>query len=162
MDNRNSKPRIYLDTSVPSHLYDTDAPAQTIDTWRLWTTIKTGDYDAFISPTVIDELEATLQPKRSLIINEINLAGIETLKISNDVTRLANNYIKAGILGNKHYNDCMHMAFASIYKCDALISWNFRHLVKIKTIDGAQAVNANNQYGKIVIVSPAILLERTI
>jgi phage terminase large subunit-like protein len=59
-----------------------------------------------------------------------------------------------------HYNDCMHMAYASVYICDVLVSWNFRHLVKARTMDGVRVVNENNRYGEIVIVSPAILLDK--
>jgi predicted nucleic acid-binding protein len=159
MNNQNSKPKIYLDTSVPSHLYATEAPRQMADTWRLWAAIRAGEYDTFISTTVTDELEAAPKLKQDLIFNEINIAKIKILMPSNKVKQLAAEYIKAGILSDKHYDDCMHIAFASIHGCEVLVSWNFRHLVKTKTMDGTKVVNKNNQCEEIVIVSPAILLE---
>jgi hypothetical protein len=59
MSDQPSKPRIYLDTSAPSHLFAPDVPMQMADTWRLWADIRANEYDAFISAMVADELEAT-------------------------------------------------------------------------------------------------------
>jgi predicted nucleic acid-binding protein len=160
MSDQSSKPRIYLDTLVISLLYAPEAPLRMADTWQLWAAIRAGEYDVFISTTVTDELEAAPEPKQSQMLNEIRLAGIVTLKISDDVRRLAAEYVQAGILNAKHYNDCEHIAVALAHGCGALVSWNFSHLVKARTIDGANAVNKNNQYGEIAIVTPAILLER--
>jgi hypothetical protein len=131
-----------------------------VDTWRLWAAIRADEYDAFISPAVMDELKTAPEPKQTLIINEINLTRITTLNVSDEITRLAIEYVKAGILSAKHYDDCKHMAFASIHGCDTLVSWNFRHLVKAKTMSRAQAVNADNQCRSIAIMSPAMLLGR--
>jgi hypothetical protein len=89
----------------------------------------------------------------------MNNAKIKTLGGSDEIDRLAAEYVRQGILSAKNYNDCLHLAFASIGKCDALVSWNFRHLVSAITLNGARIANANNQYGEIAIVSPAILLD---
>jgi predicted nucleic acid-binding protein len=56
------KPRIYLDTSVISHLDAPDVPDKETDTRRLWEDIKTGKYEVVISDLTIVELEETPEP----------------------------------------------------------------------------------------------------
>jgi hypothetical protein len=50
-------------------------------------------------------------------------------------------------------------AFAVVYNCDIIISWNFKHLVNYKTINKVKIVNAINHYKEISIMPPSMLLE---
>lgn len=34
----------------------------------------------------------------------------------------------------------LHIAIAILNKCDVIISWNFKHLVNIKTVRGTRAI----------------------
>ena len=56
------KPRIYLDTSVISHLDAPDTPDKQADTHKLWELIKAGEYDVYISPVVMIELDVCAEP----------------------------------------------------------------------------------------------------
>jgi predicted nucleic acid-binding protein len=160
MNDQGSRPKIYLDTSVPSHLFDTDALLQTVDTWRLWAAIRGGEYDACISSAVMDELKKTPEPKLRRIIREIGAAGIEELSISDEVIRLTEEYIGAGVLGGAHRLDCLHIAFATISGCGTLVSWNFQHLAKAGTTSKVAPVNTQNKYSAVAIESPATLVAR--
>jgi hypothetical protein len=153
-------PKIYLDPSVPSNLYDFDELLQTVDTWRLWAAIRGREYDACISSVVMEELRKAPEPKQERIIREIDAAGIEKLGMSDKVIHLAEEYIKTGVFGEKHRIDCLHIAFATASGCGTLVSWNFQHLTKAATMDRAALVNAQNNYGAIAIESPAILMGR--
>jgi predicted nucleic acid-binding protein len=84
--------------------------------------------------------------------------AIETLPESEAAEQLAAKYIEDGVLSQNHYNDCLHLAYATVYECDALVSWNFKHLVRASTVKGARTVNSTNRYGEIGIVSPATLI----
>jgi predicted nucleic acid-binding protein len=59
------KLKIYLDTSVISHLDAPDVPDKMADTLKLWEYIKAGVYDVVISDVVTDELAKCAEPKRS-------------------------------------------------------------------------------------------------
>ena len=50
------KLKIYLDTSVISHLDHPDAPDKMADTLKLWSAIRRGQFDAVISDTTRIEL----------------------------------------------------------------------------------------------------------
>jgi predicted nucleic acid-binding protein len=153
-------PKIYLDTSVPSHLFDTEPEQRTVDTWRLWAAITAGKYEACVSPKVLKEIQETREPKRTKILKEIQAAGIKNLKKAPSVWRLANEYIRAGVLTNSNHADCIHMAYATVHKCDILVSWNFQHLVKTETTDRTKVVNKQTKHSEILILSPTMLIER--
>ena len=46
----------------------------------------------------------------------------------------------------KSRDDALHIACAVIGKCDMLLSWNFKHLVRVKTNEGVRIVSAKLGY----------------
>jgi hypothetical protein len=45
-----------------------------------------------------------------------------------------NKYLERKILGPKFLNDMLHIALATIANVDVLVSWNFRHIVRLDKI----------------------------
>jgi len=77
---------------------------------------------------------------------------------SDEVLELAAKYLEAKILRQKSFDDCQHIAYSCVYNCDILVSWNFKHMVNIKTISGVKSVNALAGYREIPIYTPTILI----
>ena len=153
------KLKLYLDTSIISHLFANDAPEKMEDTNRFWEEVVKGKYEIYISPVVMDELENCHEPKRSLMFNELNRVQLHILDRTDEVSVLAREYIAGGVLSEKSFADCLHIAFAVVYDCDIIVSWNFKHLVNFQTINKVKVVNAINHYREIGIMPPAMLLE---
>ncbi|MCL2048884.1 MAG: type II toxin-antitoxin system VapC family toxin [Defluviitaleaceae bacterium] len=152
------KLKIYLDTSIVSHL---DAPERADwqdDTHRLWSAIQAEEYEVFLSPVVMAEIDGCTEPKLSRLLNYLQKIQYTELKKTGEVTELAKKYLEAGILGKKSFDDCQHIAYACVYNCDMLVSWNFKHLVNIKTISGVKGVNALAGYREMPIYTPTILI----
>ena len=152
------KLKIYLDTSVISYLKQDDAPDKMNDTSKFWGEIKQGKYDVYISNITLEEVGRCYEPKREIMFNYLNEIEFNTLEITHEVEFLANEIIKQGILTRKSFDDCMHIAIAVISECDIIASWNFKHIVNIKTINGVRAINLLNGYRAIDIYSPNVLL----
>jgi len=153
------KQKIYLDTSVVSHLDQTDAPDKMSDTLALWEEIKLGFYDACISSVVVDEIMKNREPKQSILLGYIADIECTVLEVNETVDILARKFIEHGILKEKSIDDCYHIAFAMSYGCDAIVSWNFKHIFNIKTIRGVKIVSGVTGYPEIAIYSPTILTE---
>ncbi len=153
------KLKLYLDTSVISHLFADDTPDKMVDTNRMWEDCIAGKYDIYISPVVASEVDNCFEPKRSWMLEKMDEIQFDILKKTDEITDLANEYIKGGVLKEKSFDDCLHIAFAAVYNCDVIVSWNFKHLVNYKTINKVRIVNAINQYKEISIVSPTMLVE---
>jgi predicted nucleic acid-binding protein len=150
--------KVYLDTSVISHLDAPDALEKQEDTRRLWQDIQAGKYEVFISPVVIGEVMDCSEPKRSVLLEYLGAIQHTELKKTDEVLELANQYLDAKILKKKSFDDCQHIAYACVYNCDMLVSWNFKHMVNVKTISGVKAANALAGYREMPIYTPTILI----
>jgi predicted nucleic acid-binding protein len=150
--------KIYLDTSVISHLDAPDVPDKEADTKRLWESIKAGEYEVCISPVVMAEIDNCAEPKRSFMREQLRLVRYTLLPQTDEVTDLAERYIAADILRARNLNDCQHVAYACVNACDLVLSWNFNHLVNVKTMNGVKAVNALAGYKEMPIYSPSMLI----
>lgn len=53
--------------------------------------------------------------------------------------------------------DAVHIAIATVNSMDILVSWNFRHIVNLKTKREINAINLLNGYGHLEIVEPSML-----
>jgi len=67
--------------------------------------------------------------------------------------------VDLNILRKKSILDCQHIANALISGCDAIVSWNFRHIVNHKTMMGVKAISALEGYTDLLIYSPPVLIE---
>ena len=68
-------------------------------------------------------------------------------------------YIKYGALTKKSEGDALHIAYASHYNMDLLLSWNFKHMVDFVRQQKFNAVNLKMGYNCIRIMSPQRALE---
>jgi len=130
-----------------------------MDTNVLWNDFISSKYELFISPVVMDEIDKCSEPRRSQMIQKLSELQIQILAKMDHVENLAREYIKGNVLKEKNFDDCLHIAFAVVYNCDIIVSWNFKHLVNYKTINKTKIVNAVNHYREISIVSPTMLIE---
>ena len=153
------KLKVYLDTSVISHLEQEDVPEKMAETRKLWEMFRNGEYDVYVSPVTLAELVRCEEPKRSKLFGYLDEIHYTRLPASEDVSDVAQKIIDMGILTAKSINDCQHIAAALVGGCDCIASWNFKHLVNIRTIHGVRAIANLEGYPMIDIVSPSVLLK---
>jgi len=153
------KPKIYLDTSVISHLDAPETPDKQADTLQLWEEIKAGLYDVYISDIVIEEFEKNPENKKERLTNYLAEIEYNHISITEDIRKYAGELNRLEILSDKHIADCLHIGSAVTYDCDMLLSWNFKHMVKVKTINGVKSVNSLLGYKEMGIYTPNMLIE---
>ena len=153
------KLKIYLDTTVVSYLDQPERGEQHADSHRLWERVKAGEFDAFISPVAVEEIGRCSEPKRSILMEYLRSNLCTMLQENDEVAELAATYIEAEILREKSFDDCQHIAYACVYNCDIIVSWNFMHIVNHRTISGVKSVNALAGYREMLIYSPTMLIE---
>lgn len=146
--------RIYIDTSIINGLYAQDATIKD-ETIRFFKNVQILDYNLYASEATIEEIEHTPQEsKKTLLKNAIEEYHIEILPIVEEARWLADRYVKAKIIPQKYFPDALHIAIATIYNIPVLVSWNFEHMVKIKTKLGVNRINSQQGYPIIEISSP--------
>jgi len=154
------KLKLYLDTSAIGYLDEKTSPREMNEMHQLWEFIKRGKYEASISPVVIDELMANSNTeKRDILLGYLKQIEFNIIDITEEVRATAKSVVQNGVLSDKNYNDCLHIACAISNGCDCLVSFNFKHLVNIKTIKGARAISNLRGYGNIDIVSAITLIQ---
>ncbi|MDL2263281.1 PIN domain-containing protein [Synergistaceae bacterium OttesenSCG-928-I11] len=152
------KLRIYLDTSVISYLDQQDAPERMAETRQLWEQIKAGKYDVVISRVTVGEIEDCKEGKRNALAGFLKEIDCTIVPVDDKTIEIASRFLALGILREKSFDDCQHIAAAIISDCDAIVSWNFKHIVNHKTMMGVKAVAALEGYGDLLIYSPSPLL----
>lgn len=152
------KLKIYLDTSVISHLFADDVPEKMADTLALWEDLKAGKYVVVLSNVTIAELNKCGEPKKAAMFSCINEIPYEVVDETADSLALAEDYLKFGVLREKSRDDCRHIAVATLAGCQYIVSWNFKHFVNIKTVNKVQAVNKMAGYPEVSIVPPSMML----
>ena len=154
-----NKLKVYLDTSVISHLYQEDVPEKMTDTRQLWEMFREEKYDVYLSTVTLEEIEGCPEPKRSQLFDCLEQINYTLVQINSNVAEIAEHIIEMGILTKKSYDDCQHIGAAIISECDCIISWNFKHIVNIKTIRGIRAITNLKGHKPIEILNPSVLLE---
>ena len=153
------KLKVYLDTSVISYPSQEDAPERMNDTLELWKDFVNGKYDIYLSQVTLDEIEKCSESKRNKLYDYLSDIEYTKLEINAEIVELAQKIIDMGILRPKSFDDYQHIAAAVVNACDCIISWNFKHIVNIKTIRGVRAITNLEGYKGIDIINPSVLLE---
>ena len=144
------KIKIYLDTTIVSALFDIRTPERMSQTHQFWEQIN--NYDVYISDLVLDEIKGAIQPLQDKMLEKV--AGFTSLSVTDDVTYLSEMYIQNQIFPEKYTDDALHTSLSSVNGIGILLSWNFAHLVKLKTRRMVNLINAIHNYNPIEIISP--------
>ena len=122
--------RIYLDTSVLGGCFDSE-----FELWsnRLLKALRQREYIAVLSSVTAAEVEQAPEQVKQVHADLIK-GGAELLMVSQEALDLLGKYRSKEILGTKFQNDMLHIALATIADADVLVSWNFRHIVRLDKI----------------------------
>jgi len=77
---------------------------------------------------------------------------------SDEADALAQAYLDRGIVGPGSRADALHVALATVGGADAIVSWNFKHVVNLGKIRMFNAVNLEQGYSLTEIRIPKEVL----
>jgi len=122
--------KIYIETTIPSYLAaspgrDLLAAAHQQIT-RDWWESRRMQFDLYASELVLTEVRMgdSQAASRRLEI----MSGIPLLPVSSEILELAEHLIAEGAIPRKAARDAGHIAFATVYGCEYLLTWNCRHI----------------------------------
>ena len=146
--------RVFADTSVFGGCLDEEFRGASSSFFEQ---AKAGIIQLCTSALVEAELEPAPADVRGLFADVLPFA--EFLEISDTALDLQQAYLSAGILSPKWASDALHVALASVARAEAIVSWNFKHLVQLRRIRGFHAVNVLRGYPLIEIRSPLEVID---
>ncbi len=148
-------PKIYLETTIFNYNFADDTPEKKLENLKLFEDIKNSIFEPYTSTIAVDELLKASEPKRENMMKLISQYNITVLPATEEISELAQEYVNSGIIPEKYIDDARHIACATIYNLDIIVSWNFKHIVKRKTKIMTEQVNLIQGYKNIEIYSPA-------
>ena len=149
-----SKQKIYIDTSVWNVALETNREHSKITNEFLNSFFLNKSCTFVISELVEAEVSAAYDLRKQELLRLLNKFKPEVVLLNNQAIYLANKYIQQNLIPKKFTDDAIHIAIASVYHCNFLASWNFKHIVRAKVIQGVHIINLNEGYGLLEIVSP--------
>ena len=141
---------VYLDTSVLGGCFDPEFAPWSVG---LLEDVRARRYRPMISDVLIGEVRHAPEPVRGVLAE---LRGLDPVIVAStaEVLALAAAYEAHGVLGPRYRADLLHIALATVGGADVLVSWNFRHIVRLDKIRLFNAVNAEQGYRSLAIHSP--------
>jgi predicted nucleic acid-binding protein len=142
---------VYLDTSVASAYFDRRDRARMLTTREFWRRLE--GYEVLISDLVIGEIRQIPDENRRRTVEDL-LREFALVVIDEEVRALADRYLRVGIFGSTSSADALHVAAGTVAGADVIVSWNFQHMVKVRTVQRVSAANLDLGYRGIDIRSP--------
>lgn len=149
--------KLYIETSVWNQLEHDDRPDWKETAERFMETLKKGIYEPYISYVVVREIEATKDEDRRLrLVEHINSVSPVILEADEEVEALTEMYMSSEFVNTdsiRIYNDCSHVAVATVNGIRHIVSYNCKHLVNDRRIDGFNGINFKNGYDNVVDIT---------
>ena len=144
------KIRVYVDTSVFGGVLDKEFSEAS---QRFFRQVAKENYVVLLSGETLRELVGAPEAVREVWRN-LDPNSIEEIEINIEVEQLAKAYVETGVLQMASLSDALHVAAATVFGADLILSWNFKHIVNFNRIRGFNGVNVHMGYRSMSIMSP--------
>ena len=142
--------RAYIDNSVISGTQDEEFADASL---RFFQLVRRGEFLVLVSPVTFRELGRAPGTVREFW-GSVPPDCVEEVPVNVEVDALAEQYVRAGVLGRASTEDALHVAAATVAGADLILSWNFGDIVNFNRITGFNGVNVMNGYRSMTILSP--------
>jgi len=146
---------VYIETSIPSFYYTlrTDPESIARKHWtRRWWKEYSKKCTLTTSVAVIDELRQGIGKKTEERIALLD--NMDILPITNEVIEIAQIYIDKLVMPKDPQGDALHLAIASFYKVDSLLTWNCKHLANANKFNHIRRVNFEIDLTTPILATP--------
>ncbi len=147
------KKSVYFDTTIPSYYFDERESIKfQSQITQKWLQEEAKKYQIFISEITLNELRSGNYPKKEKVL-EFALK-FEILPNEDEIIKIADIYIQNYLMPKDYEGDAMHLAFASYYKIDFLLTWNCNHLANANKIQHIRILNTRLNLSVPEIITP--------
>ena len=154
------KRSIYLDSTIPSYLFDERESIKTyIEVTRKWWEEERGNFELYISEESIIELSSGDYPNKQKLMGCVS--EIQVLLPDARIFEIAQVYLDNYLMPRSLTGDAIHLAYASYYKIDFLLTWNCNHLANANKKQHIRIINARLNLLTPEIITPLELFTET-
>jgi hypothetical protein len=98
------------------------------------------------------EIDRNKEPKRNTLKKFLSQIDYKEIMITEEIANVANKLIENGTLTPKSFDDCLHIACSLVYDYTCIVSWTFKHIVNMRTVNGVKLVAAQTGYGLVTMI----------
>lgn len=147
------KEKVYLDSTIPSYYFDDrQALGAFSEVTRKWWSEMSGYYELYISDAVLQELNNGNYPRKDEIIRLVST--IPLLPLARDLEQVVEFYISNYVMPRSLVGDALHLAYASYFDIQYLLTWNCNHLANANKRKHIRVINARLGLSTPEIVTP--------
>jgi hypothetical protein len=117
-----------------------------------------GRFQLVLSEVTGDELSGAPLKVRQ-VLQGLPAAAVEQVDVTPECRVLQAAYLRAGVVSRKSESDALHIACATVWQVDLVVSWNFKHIVRFDRIAGFEGVNTLRGYRSPRIYSPLEVID---
>lgn len=147
---------VYIETTIPSffHTARKDTLSLARQRWtREWWDEIAPSFKLHSSDAVLAELQrGTLENLKKRRIELI--AGLNLLEVSDAVMEIATIYMDRLVMPRDGAGDALHLALASFYSLDVLLTWNCKHLANPNKFGHIAQINAEVGLSMPLLTTP--------
>ncbi len=155
------KPRVYLETTIPSYLVARPSRDLVVaahqQLTRDWWDSRRSQFEIFVSAAVMDECSSGDPSPASQRIELVK--DLPILAITDGVVALADQLMQIGPLPANARFDAVHIATAACHGMDFLLTWNCKHIANAAMIPKFDEVCRMAGFRLPTICTPEFLLE---
>jgi predicted nucleic acid-binding protein len=154
------KAKVYIETTIPSYLVARRSRDPIVaahqQLTRNWWEFRRSAFHLYVSESVLEEAaagDATLARERVTL-----LANIPVLAMTSTIIEVAEGLVAAGTIPRKAAVDALHIAVATAYGCEFLLTWNCRHIANAGIRRAAASIVSRRGFELPVICTPEELM----
>ncbi len=152
------KEKVYLDSTIPSYYFDQRESLNAFaEITRRWWEEMTDDYELYLSDAVLQELNSGNYPRKNEIIELVST--IPLLPLIPDLEQVVEFYIANYVMPRSLVGDAVHLAYASYYDIQYLLTWNCNHLANANKRKHIRVINGRLGLSTPEIVTPLELFK---
>lgn len=150
------KRTVYIETTIPSYYCDDRLELRAeIARTREWWDQERDEYECFISPVVLDELRAGTYATQAACMALVE--ELPVLMIESEILEIAEAYRKRRIMPFDPAADSVHLAVATYYRLDFLLTWNCGHLANANKARQLEILNVQMGLSVPRLLTPQML-----
>ena len=158
------KETVYVETSIFGYLAARSTNnlilAANTKITQDWWAFRRNDFVLYASELVEDE---AARGDKAIAVRRLNLLKpIVYLDITEEAIELAQEFLKKSNLPPKASNDSIHIALATVYGLNYLLTWNCKHMANAQIQKKLSQISLKLGYELPVICTPYELMERNL
>jgi len=147
------KKTVYLDATIPNFMYDQREEAEIfVNVTKTWWNEERQYFEIWTSEATLYEVRAGDYPHKAQALTFA--LQLQLLPPDKEIFEIAQTYIDHYVMPQSLKGDALHLAYASFYKMDFLLTWNCNHLANANKKQHIAILNTRLHLAVPEIITP--------